>query len=296
MSSASIAPTAPALPRRRAALAAAVALALPHWASGQKQAEGAGPLPELATVYRGQVDPARCLVSEKYDGVRALWDGSVLRHRSGRIVAAPRSFLQALPREPLDGELWLGRGRFEPLSALVRRALPNDADWSPVRYMVFDQPLAGDAFEARLARLAAVLPRRGTSAELAPQWRVVDAAALERALARVVSGGGEGLMLHLASARHVAGRSDALLKLKPALDAEARVVGHQRGSGKYADRIGAIEVESAEGRRFFIGSGLSDADRRAPPPIGSQVTYRYRDRTSNGLPRFATFVRRHEDW
>jgi len=293
MSSAS---SASVLRGRRAALAAVVTLAVARWARAQEAPSSGLPVPELATLYRGQVDPARCLVSEKYDGVRALWDGGTLRHRSGRIVAAPRSFLRALPREPLDGELWLGRGRFESLSALVRRAVPSDADWSSVRYMVFDQPLAAGAFEARLGRLAAVLPRTGTVAELAPQWRIANDSVLRRDLERVVSAGGEGLMLHLASARHVAGRSDALLKLKPALDAEARVVAHRRGSGKYADRVGAIEVESAEGQRFFIGSGLSDADRRAPPPIGSEITYRYRDRTSNGLPRFATFLRRHEEW
>jgi len=101
---------------------------------------------------------------------------------------------------------------------------------------------------------------------------------------------------HVASAPHVAGRSDAVFKLKPALDAEARVVGHRRGSGRYGGQLGALEVETEDGRRFFLGSGLSDAERRDPPPIGSQVTYRYRDLTSNGLPRFATFVRRHEEW
>ncbi len=34
--------------------------------------------------------------------------------------------------------------------------------------------------------------------------------------------------------------------------------------------------------------------RREPPPIGSLVTYRYRDLTPGGLPRFATYLRRHE--
>ena len=92
------------------------------------------------------------------------------------------------------------------------------------------------------------------------------------------------------------GRSDSLLKLKPHLDAEAVVVGHRRGAGKYGSEVGSLEVETAEGRRFFIGSGLSDAARHRPPPIGSTITYRYRDVTSSGLPRFATYVRGHEPW
>jgi hypothetical protein len=58
--------------------------------------------------------------------------------------------------------------------------------------------------------------------------------------------------------------------------------------------VGALEVEAPDGRRFLVGSGLTNALRRDPPPVGSSVTYRYRDLTSSGLPRFAIFVRRHE--
>jgi DNA ligase-1 len=250
--------------------------------------------PQLATVYAGQVEPALCFVSEKYDGVRAVWDGETLRHRSGRRIHAPDSFLATLPTVPLDGELWLGRGRFEPLSALVRRDAPREGEWRDVRYMVFDMPVAGPSFAARLDRLAAALPSSGAAAVLAPQWRVADRAELGRTLDRIVAAGGEGLVLHVADARYAAGRSDTLLKLKPHLDAEAVVVGHRGGAGKYRGLAGAIEVESPQGRRFFIGSGLDDAARREPPPIGATVTYRYRDLTSSGLPRFATYLRRHD--
>jgi DNA ligase len=235
-----------------------------------------------------------------------------LRHRSGRTESAPAGFLAALPAEPLDGELWLDRGRFEPLSALVRRAEPRDANWHSVRYMVFDTPGAALPFEARLRRLARLgnttrsaldgaLSARIEDAprspiEIAPQWRIADDAALQRDLARTVAGGGEGLVLHVANAPYTPGRSDSLLKLKPHLDAEAIVVGHRRGSGEYGAEVGALEVENAEGWRFFVDSGLSDAARRRPPPVGSTITYRYRDLTSTGLPRFATFLRDHDTW
>jgi len=251
--------------------------------------------PQLAAIYTGQVDPARCFVSEKYDGVRALWDGSVLRHRSGRVVAAPASFLAALPAAPLDGELWLGRGRFDALSARVRRAQPDAGEWRDIRYMVFDTPVGGVPFATRLARLAALVPPRAAQVEIAPQWRVTGAVELERDLARTVAAGGEGLMLHVADAVHSPGRSESLLKLKPHLDAEAVIVGHRAGTGKYRGLVGALEVESSQGRRFFSGSGLSDSMRRAPPAIGTTVTYRYRELTSSGLPRFATYLRLHDD-
>ena len=50
-------------------------------------------------------------------------------------------------------------------------------------------------------------------------------------------------------------------------------------------------MQLPDGRRFRLGSGLTDAQRANPPPIGSLVTYRYNGLTSKGLPRFARFQR-----
>lgn len=286
--------------RRRPLVLAAAAACLPFLAGARGRAAApvsgaAGVAPLLASVYSGQVDPALCLVSEKYDGVRALWDGRVMRHRSGREVAAPRALLASLPGEPLDGELWLGRGRFEALSGIVRTQLPRPADWAGVRYMVFEMPGGAGTFAERAGRLGELVARsRSPQLVAAPQERVADRAELQRRLESVVGAGGEGLMLHLAAAPVVTGRSDVLMKLKPHLDAEAVVVAHRSGTGKYRDQVGALEVETPDGRRFLVGSGLSDALRRDPPARGSVITYRYRDLTSSGLPRFATYLRRHE--
>ena len=248
---------------RRWLLLTGAATLLPAFAGARsRQPPAAGEevaAPLLAVVYTGQVDPALCLDSEKYDGVRAVWNGRVLRHRSGRPVSAPASFVKTLPREAVDGELWLGRGRFDELSAIVRKAEPREIEWARVRYMGFEMPGASGRFAER--------------------------AALQRKLNETVAGGGEGLMLHLASAPMLSGRSEVLMKLKPRLDAEAVVVGHRRGTGKYGRQVGAFEVVAPDGRRFLVGSGLTDALRRDPRPVGSSITYRYRDLTPTGLPR-----------
>jgi DNA ligase-1 len=55
--------------------------------------------------------------------------------------------------------------------------------------------------------------------------------------------------------------------------------------------MGALLLQAPDGQRFALGTGFSDALRTSPPPMGAVVTYRYRDRTSTGLPRFASFVR-----
>jgi len=251
-------------------------------------ADGLAPL--LATLYNDQIDPAPYLVSEKYDGVRALWDGRVLRHRSGRPVSVPPAFTGSLPSQPLDGELWLGRGRFDELSAIVRKSQPRVSQWARVRYMVFEMPAAAGTFAERAERLRQLASDGSglSPVEAVAQSSVIDRDMLRRRLASVVAGGGEGLMLHLASAKCASGRSGILMKLKPHLDAEAIVVGHRLGTGKY------LEVEAGDGMRFLVGSGLTDALRRQPPPRGAVITYRYRDLTPGGVPRFATFVRRYE--
>ena len=249
----------------------------------------------LAGVYADHLDPRDYLVSEKYDGVRALWDGRDLRFRSGREVHAPAWFTAALPAEPLDGELWLARGRFDALSGTVRSARPDDDAWRQVRFQVFELPGGAGSFAQRATRIGALVRQAG-----APQLHAVaqrpgtDRVALRRQLADVLAQGGEGLALHRASAPYQTGRSEVLVKLKAHLDTEATVLAHLPGQGKYAGQLGALWVGTPEGREFALGSGLSDALRRAPPPLGSAVTYRYRDLTATGLPRFATFVRVHD--
>ena len=255
----------------------------------------AAPALQLPTVYDPAIDPAPYLVSEKYDGVRGHWDGSVLRYRSGRVVPAPAWFTARLPRTPLDGELWLGRGRFDELSGMVRKATPVDADWRQLRYMVFELPGATGTFAERAQRIQE-LATQTTWPQLVAveQTSVADRDALQRRLAATVAQGGEGLVLHLANAAYRPGRSDVTMKLKPELDTEAVVIAHHVGRGRNAGLLGALEVRAPDGRQFLIGSGFSDAQRRDPPAVGSVVTYRYRDLTPAGVPRFASFLRVHQ--
>ena len=251
----------------------------------------------LAKSAPANIDPAGYLVSEKLDGVRALWDGKVLRFRSGRLIAAPAWFTAKLPTTPLDGELWLGRGQFDALSGAVRKAKAVDADWQKVNYMVFELPAGSGDFKDRALALDSIVNTAAwPQLQAIEQTAIANRATLQAKLDDVVQGGGEGLILHLANAPLATGRSDALLKLKPVQDAEATVVGHVAGKGKYAGVTGALDVKIADGQRFKLGTGLSDAQRKAPPAIGSTVTYTYRDLTPSGKPRFASFLRVYENF
>jgi len=160
--------------------------------------------------------------------------------------------------------------------------------------MVFELLGADGAFEAR-ARRSAEIARNSAGPQPAAveQTAVADRPELGRRVASIVAQGGEGLVLHLASADYRTGRRDSLVKLKPSLDVEATVMAHRRGTGKYQGALGALEVRMPEGRQFLIGTGLSDDERRHPPAVGRVLTYHYRDLTSAGLPRFASFLRLH---
>ncbi|MEE3169269.1 MAG: DNA ligase [Pseudomonadota bacterium] len=250
----------------------------------------------LAKVYEKGVPLERYWVSEKLDGVRAFWTGDRFLSRGGHEYRAPAWFTRGFPEQPLDGELWMGRGTFAELSGVVRKAVPVDEEWRRVRFMVFDLPVPGVPFNERLERLKAVVAGVDSPfLSVVGQNRATSHDNLMARLEAVTRGGGEGLMLRLGSSHYEAGRSDDLLKVKQFLDAEAVVVRHLPGSGKFQGLMGSLLVELENGRRFRIGTGFSEADRASPPPVGALITFRYFGHTATGLPRFASFLRVRDD-
>ena len=253
----------------------------------------------LAKVYHAGTDLADYWVSEKYDGVRGYWNGHQLMTRGGTPIQAPPWFTAGWPAVALDGELWVGRGKFEVAVSAVRAQTPDDAAWRALRFMVFDLPQDPQAFTQRIGALNAVIAAIGQPWVVAvAQTRATSHAALQSQLNKIVEAGGEGLMLHRGASLYSGTRNGDLLKVKQHEDAEARVTGHQAGRGKHAGALGALWVETVAsgngplpGVRLKIGTGLSDDQRRNPPPVGSVITYRYRGLTAQGVPRFASFVR-----
>lgn len=253
----------------------------------------------LANVYHQGVDLSEYWVSEKYDGVRALWDGKQFISRGGNIYHAPDWFIADFPKKALDGELWISRQTFELLVSTVRGKQSAKADkeaWKKVKYMVFDMPELTSSFDERLKYLNTIV--RDTQVpwlKSVKQIKLKDHEALMNHLNTLTQLGAEGLMLHKDSSLYRAKRSGDLLKLKTHEDAEAVVLGHVGGKGKYQNMLGAIIVALDNGTTFKIGTGFSDAERRKPPKIGSVITYRFRGRTKNKVPRFASFLRERLD-
>ena len=257
---------------------------------------------QLANVYDEQVVVTDYLISEKYDGVRAIWRDGVLQTRNGYPISAPKWFTRALPNVWLDGELWSQRQNFEFIASVVSKSVPVDDEWRNLTYMVFDAPDRFNRFGKRVSIYTQLIEELNVPfVKAVTQFRVADHAQLSDSLDEHRRSGAEGLMLHRADAVFADGRTDNLLKLKPYMDAEAIVLAHLPGKGKYTGMLGAIRVQLINASLhnddlsgsviFKIGSGFSDADRANPPALGSIITFKYHGLSKNNIPRFASYLR-----
>jgi DNA ligase-1 len=250
---------------------------------------------QLAQVYAKE-DIQAYLVSEKYDGIRAIWKNRELRTRTGHLIHAPSWFTKDLPNVWLDGELWFKRSEFEYIASAVSKDIPINEQWQHIKYMVFDAPNYTANFTHRAKFYTALLHKISMPhLQAVEQHKLRSNHALAAMLEKYTNQGAEGLMLQKANALFSHGRSGNLLKLKKFMDAEGKVIRHLAGKGKYKGSMGAILVEYINDAgvivEFKIGTGFSDHERRNPPAIGDVVTFAYHGYTKRGLPRFASFIR-----
>ena len=235
-------------------------------------------------------DPTGYYMSEKLDGMRCIWDGSTLRTRTGNIINAPLMLVAQLPNIALDGELFMGRGKFQELMSITRRHTPNENDWKRVRFMVFDAPHIPTPFQGRLdAAESSLIGCEWACVHL--QERCKGTEDVMEELERILQKGGEGVMLRNPRAQYKGGRTTDLLKVKKFQDAEAHITGFEPGTGRNEGRMGAIYCTDVDGLTFKIGTGFKDNMRDNPPAIGTLITYKYQEKTRNGKPRFPVFVR-----
>jgi len=109
--------------------------------------------------------------SEKIDGRRAFWDGGISRgfakseipwanllkderyvkeqyatglwSRYGNVIHAPEWWLDALPKIPLDGELWNGlriQGNRQRILSITQKIEPIDWEWKNIKLMAIESP------------------------------------------------------------------------------------------------------------------------------------------------------------
>ncbi|GMQ46626.1 DNA ligase [Vibrio sp. 10N] len=248
-----------------------------------------------ALEYHQDIDLASYYVSEKLDGIRAIWTGKELVTRSGRILNAPKWFVKDLPEITIEGELWAGRGGFGQVQKTVLDKVPDSSQWQAITFMLFDVPGHLGSFEQRygyLKNYCESLPY--THIQCVEQKVVETHKDLQALLTQVTHDEAEGLMLKKRHEIYHPGRNDSLIKVKTVQDTEGIVVGYKPGKGKYDGMMGAILVEINGGVRLYIGTGFTDEERANPPAIGKTIMFKHNGWTENGIPRFARYHRIRE--
>lgn len=235
-------------------------------------------------------DLAGWVMSEKYDGVRAIWDGKTLKSRQNKPFCVPKSFLEKLPPFGLDGELWSKRDDFENISSIVKNC---DERWSSLKYMIFDSPDFSGSLEERLLPLRKFLSEQNaTNIVIIEQKPILKTADALNFLDEITATGGEGIVVRNPNAPYKNGRQNSILKLKKFKDSECKVLKINPRKDDI-NAIGSVLCQDLKSKiSFKIGSGFGDAKLQK----GDIITYKYQNLTKNKKPRFAVFLRKKDDF
>ena len=230
-------------------------------------------------------------MSEKLDGIRAYWSGKELLFRSGRVIHAPKWFTKNYPPFPIDGELWTKRANFEKISSIVRDKIPNEEQWKQIKHYIFEVPNAkGGLFE----RLKKVEPYESSIIKIIAQTPIKNKNHLQQFLNQIEQKRGEGVVVRDPNALYIDKRTSKALKVKSFLDKECKIVSINGGHGKLRGLMGSVTCTMDNNVTFKIGSGFTLEERKNPPAIGTVVTFKYKEMTKYGKPRFPVFLRKRK--
>jgi DNA ligase-1 len=247
----------------------------------------------LLKSYNNEVNVTNWLMSEKLDGVRGYWNGKELVSRSGKAFAVPEWFTEDFPPFEIDGELWTKRGDLEHVVSIVNTQAPHEG-WKQISYNIFEVPHQKGGVLERLEVLKKWLAKHPNSfIKLIPQTPCKGAEHLKEELKRVEALGAEGLVVRNPKALYIDKRTSEALKVKSFQDDECVVVGYTKGHGKFEGLVGALKC-AWQDRVLKIGSGLSLDDRKHPPALDANVTFKYNGLTRKGNPKFPVFLRVRE--
>lgn len=244
--------------------------------------------PMLAKNWDGR-DPTGYYMSEKLDGIRAIWnpEDRTLYSRNGKPFVPPTGWTDDFVYTFLDGELFMGRGKFNECSGQVRRK--TNQDWSGIKYRVFDMPHCRDSYLS-IYKTLEYLDGYLKNIEIVKQTVCESTEHLLEFEQEILAKGGEGVMLRNPNSLYQQGRrSWDLMKVKRFITDEAIVIGWKGGEGKYTGMIGSLICEWGD-QEIEIGTGFTDEQRLNPPIIGSKITFKYFELEDSGKPRFPVFI------
>jgi DNA ligase-1 len=243
-----------------------------------------------------KINPVGWWMSEKYDGIRAVWTGKKLMSRSGKVISAPPSFLALLPpNSSLDGELFTVRGGFNKTSSIISKKIPLEHEWSHVIFHIFDIPHSRDTFENRLLTLQSF--DNGSSVRCVDFFKIQSLLHLTSFHDNITSLNGEGVMIRKPLSLYTPSRSNSLLKVKMFKDDDAIIKGYELGVGRLSHSLGSLIVCWKDNPLvvFHVGTGLTDSQRsgnfQSLFPLDSIISVKYFELNSDSLkPRFPVFL------
>lgn len=289
--------------------------------------------------------PKGWIMSEKFDGYRALFRyemiddklTGVFYSRTGKRFNAPEWFLESMPPSDLlkdkilDGELWAGRDNFQ-LMGIVRKKIPIPEEWINIQYQVYDITNEEGGFVDRLKTLKKIVEFTGKSwsmrlknedfyipegCEIPPplvfsnQKRINGEKMMKSFYQDIIDNGGEGIMIKHPLSSYQDGRSNYMLKYKPAFDREAVIIDYKMGdpNSKYKGMLGSFICRplvnhdtymsiDEDDTHIFTLSGMDDKIRKnylKSHPKGTIINYECSGFTDKGVPRFGRYVRIRDD-
>lgn len=251
-------------------------------------------------------------ISEKYDGVRAIWDPqmkTLISRNKQKFRYVPQWFIDLLPANmPLEGELIIPDKPFRYFSSIsvMKEGSKGPKKWKDIVFYIFDTPIPITPFYKRKEMIE-------KNVELGKHIQLVqfthinlnipkDKQFMESYYQDIISEGGEGIMLIRDTNIYQPKRVNTSLKYKKVCEEECTVIGYEEGKGKYKGCLGKLVCRTYKGTIFRLGSGFNDLERKSykfyknkvtidnenVPKIDNTITYTYLEKI-NDVPRLPIY-------
>jgi len=261
------------------------------------------PLPMLAHDYnkRGKSIQFPCFVQKKFDGTRCIavpQKGLYSRNRKSypHLDHIKEEINKLPPNMILDGELYSETLSFQEIVGLVKRETLKAGDQEKqlqIQFHVYD--IINEApYVQRYANLQLLFRRyRFKHLVLVKTENCESEEQMKEMHAQYVAEGYEGIMLRNKEGVYSNARSIHLQKYKEFTDMEVEIVGYKEGEGleegcivwlcKLNDKQFACRPRGTREERMEL---FQNGEKY----IGKQLTIRYQDLTTDGLPRFGVGI------
>ena len=275
----------------------------------------------LASKFDFEKPPAgKMFITEKLDGIR-IWCiiddmGNIeLYTRQGKIVEGCKEIEQAiselkLTNVILDGELLARDCSYgDVYKETIKRAKNKNKFKTGLNFHVFDI-ITMDEYKNKLGirryserrKVLDLITENGFVKVVPVLYEGNDINEALKLLDKYRAKGSEGLICNIDKVYEFK-RSKGCLKLKVMQTCDLKIIGFQEGTGKYANKLGALIVDF-KGNSVGVGTGFSDEDRtfiwdNRDSLLGRVVELRYFEITKdkNGIEslRFPTYVAIREE-